>query len=110
MQPTPESRSSMRAKVRALAKFQMRRLIGQRTHIHHGELAARQDWHSSERTKPTSLDPLQETESHIPPGLPGYRLSPGHSGWDPIESVMEISYLIGRFFRDLFTGRWILRN
>lgn len=108
MQQIPESRSATREKVRALAKFQMQRLIGRRSqHIHHGTLAAHEDARSSAQIEPTMVDPLEETESHIPPGLPGYRVAPGHSGWDPIESVLEIAYLIGKFFRNLFTGRLI---
>ncbi len=102
----PESRSTMREKVRSLAKFQMHKLAGRRTeHVHHATSAAHDASVFPPRAEPLRDDPLQESESHIPPGLPGYRVAPGHSGWDPIESVLEMTYLMGKCVRNLLTGR-----
>jgi len=102
----PESRSTMREKVRALAKFQMHKLTGQRAqHLHHGTLAAHGDDLPPLHDELVPTDPLAETESHIPPGLPGYRVAPGHSGWDPVESVLEVAFLLGKCLRNLIVGQ-----
>jgi hypothetical protein len=37
------------------------------------------------------------------PGLPGYRISGGRSGYDPLDTNREAAYMEGIFYRNLFT-------
>jgi hypothetical protein len=111
MQQLPESRCPMRQKVKALAKFQMQRLVSRR--------AARQikeRFHTlynnpaHQHFEPSDFESRVATESPATLGLPGYRTQAGHTGLDPIESVSEVAFLHGKFIRRLITGELYTHN
>jgi hypothetical protein len=45
-----------------------------------------------------------------PPGFPGHRTRSGRSGLDYIDNAREFSFMEGKFYRNLFTGRLRTRN
>jgi len=55
---------------------------------------------------PNSSRPIRKiAKDNSAPGLPGYRIRQGRTGYDPIENIQEGAYLQGKFLRLLLTGR-----
>ena len=109
MQQQIDTRSSMREKVRSLTKFQMLRLISRReAHKTQDRLEMRAD--SPNPLEPSEFDPLIDWGMHQILGLQGYRTTGTHTGLDPIESVCEMAFEIGKFIRLLATGQLHTHN
>jgi hypothetical protein len=57
---------------------------------------------------PEPIDPAEEfflfAESELLPGFPGYRTRPNRSGYDYIDTQLELAHMTGVFLRSFFSG------
>lgn len=111
MQQPHESRCPMRQKVRSLAKFQMQRLVSRRVSSQNRDRFRASRRHPPHRpAESVAFEPRVAVESPSLLGWPGYRTQTGHTGLDPIETVLEMAFLQGKFIRRLITGQLQTHN
>jgi hypothetical protein len=61
---------------------------------------------SNKSIKNSSPADQPDDEIVLLPGWPGYRTQPGRSGYDYIDTQLEIAHMAGIFLRQLFTNTW----